>query len=48
MQEIRNSKFYLSCPTGKIGTKGKCEWLKPNCAFGFDSKDNVAVNEIND
>ena len=47
-QKNRNSKFYLSCPTGKIGTKCKYEWLTPCCAFGFHKNMQVAINVVND
>ena len=33
---------------GKIGLKGKHEWLKLYCAFGLDAKSNAAVNVIKD
>ena len=47
-QEHRDSFFCLSHPIGKMDLKGKCEWLKPHCALGFDSNQHSAINIIND
>lgn len=46
-QEHRDSLFYLLHATGKMGLKGKHEWLKTHCALGFDSNKHSAINIIN-
>ena len=47
-KECRDVLFYLSCPSEKMGSKGKCQWLNPYCAFGLDSRDQSAINVLKD
>ena len=44
--EDRQSNFYVSYPTGRLGLQGKHEHLQPNCGFGCHPKSRYKIEDI--